>query len=284
MEAKVRRYHCRTYYDEIKIGCREMNSALVMGEGLICSPERPEGLLSFLVSRAKRAPRSLTPSASDVIRGCGDAIDQILRTAVETRSKAEFERVFKDVFAKYAALTMAVSHFASAVIPKPVLEQLVRESICELEADFRDKGLATFGAAVRDQAMFTVWTLRKISELTTQIIAAPVTQERRAEDEEFCTNFNLNALKAQFSLDCLNMALEHGRAIYPEVQDELVDGLRAMVNAYTWARRGLEIRVPLAEPVFQTVPIEDEDRALMDFSFSEASELLEEDRGMDAAR
>lgn len=261
-----------------------MNSALVMGEELTCSPERPEGLLSFLVSRAKSAPRSLTPSASEVLRGCGDAIDQILRTAVETRSKTEFERIFKDMFVKYAGLTMAVSHFASAAIPKPVLDQLVRDSICEIEADFRDKGLATFGAAVRDQAMFTVWTLRKISELTTQIIAAPVTKERRTEDEDFCTNFNLNALKAQFSLDCLNMAMEDGRAIYPEVQDELVEGLRAMVNAYTWARRGLDIRVPMAEPASRTVPIEDEDMALMDFSFSEASELLEEDRGVDAAR
>ena len=98
-----------------------MNSAMAMEEGLICRAERPEGLLSFLVSRAKSKERSLTPSASEVLRGCGDAVNQILRTAIEARSKADFDRVFGDSFPKYAALTMAISHFATAVIQKPVI-------------------------------------------------------------------------------------------------------------------------------------------------------------------
>jgi hypothetical protein len=261
-----------------------MNSELTLEEGLICRPERPEGLLSFLVSRAKKASRSLTPSASEVLRGCAEAVDQVLRTAIETRTKAEFDRVFDDSFATYAGLTMAISHFATAVIQKPLIEQLVRETICEMEADFRDKGLVAFGATVRDQAMFTVWTLRKINELTTQINATPVASARKVEDKEYCCNFNINALRAQFCLDCLNMALDNERAIYPEVLEELVDGLRAMVNAYTWARRGLEIRVPSEEQGSQISQMDDEDSAMMDLSFSEASEWLDEDRGMDAVK
>lgn len=249
-----------------------MNSASTLDEGLICRPERPEGLLSFLVSRSKGSARSLTPSTSDVLKGCWDAIDQILRSAIETRTKAEFERTFEASFPNYVGLTLAISHFATAVIPKPVREQLVRESICELEADFRDKGLASFGAAVRDQAMFTVWTLRKISELTTQIVEAPLDKSRRQEDEDFCSHFNVNALQAQFSLDCLETSLRTHRAIYPEVLDEVVDGLRAMVNAYTWARRGLELRVPVEESSVEPLQLDDEDRALMDFSLAEASE------------
>jgi hypothetical protein len=251
-----------------------MNSALAMDEGLICRPERPDGLLSFLVSRAKSAPRSLTPSVSEVLRGCADAINQILRTAIETRSAAEYDRVFKESFPKYAALSMAISHFASAVIQRSVREQLVRESICEMEADFREKGLAVFGAAVRDQAMFTVWTLRKIKELTTQIIAIPMDPARKKDDEEYSLHFNLNALRAQFSLDCLNFALDNEQAIYPEVLEPMIDGLRAMVDAYTWARRGLEIREPSPECSAEGSPMNQEDAALMDFSFSEASEWL----------
>ena len=261
-----------------------MNSALTFDEGLICHAERPEGLLSFLVSRAKSASRSLTPSASDVLKGCGDAVNQILRTAIETRTKAEFRLVFNDSFPKYVALTMAISHYATAVIQKPLLEQLVRESICELEAGFREKGLATFGATVRDQAMFTVWTLRKINELTTQILTAPMESARKIEDEEYCANFNINALRAQFSVDCLNMALESERAIFPEVQEELVEGLRAMVNAYTWARRGLEIRFPSGESHVEVSPMDAEDSALVNFSFSEASEWFDEERGVDVSR
>ena len=253
-----------------------MNSAMAtqMEEGLTYRPERPECLLSFLVSRAKSAKRSLTPSTSDVLRGCGEAVNQILRTAIESRSKAEFDRVYGDSFSKYAALTIAISQFATALIEKSLLEQLVRESICEIEADFRDKGLAAFGATVRDQTMFTVWTLRKINDLTSQIIVVPTDKAKKSEDENICLNFNINALRAQFSVDCLNMALANDRAIYPEVQDELVDGLRAMVNAYTWARRRLDLRVPAQEESFDPSPLQDDDRALMEFAFSEAGDHL----------
>ena len=261
-----------------------MNNELVLEQDQICLFDRPEGLLSFLVSRSKSASRSLTPSASDVLRGCAEAVNQILRTAIETRTKAEFDRIFNDSFSKYAGLTLAISHFATAVIPKPLREQLVRESICEMEADFRDKGLQAFGATVREQVMFTVWTLRKINELTTQINTIPMVSARKVEDEEFCGNFNINALRAHFSLDCLDMALDDQRAIYPEVLEELVDGLRAMVNAYTWARRGLEIRIPSEEFVLESSPVTDEDAALMDLSFSEASEWLEKERSPDAVK
>jgi hypothetical protein len=192
--------------------------------------------------------------------------------------------VLNDSFPKYAGLTMAISHFATAVIQKPLIEQLVRESICEMEADFRDKGLAVFGANVRDQAMFTVWTLRKISELTTQLNATPLVGARKVEDEECCGNFNFNALRAQFCLDCLNIALDDRRPIYPEVLEELVDGLRAMVNAYTWARRGLDLRVAPEETLPVAFSIDDEDAALMDFSFSESSEWRDGERGVDAVK
>ena len=203
---------------------------------------------------------------------------------IETRNKAEYERVFSDVFPKYSALTLAVSHFAGAVIQKPLVDQLIRESICEIEADFRDKGLAAFGGAVRDQAMFTVWTLRKISELTSQIVPMPVPPDKTKEDEAFSRKFNVHALRAQFSLDCLNLALEGEQAIYPEVLEEIIDGLRSMVDAYTWARRGLEIRVPAQEPEAISVAAEKGDADMIDFAFSAASEWQENERIADASK
>lgn len=258
-----------------------MNTALTFEQAeLFCRPEGPEGLLSSRVSRAKNAKRSLAPSASDVLAGCVDAIGVILRSAIETRTRAEYARVFNDLFPKYAAVTCAVSHFATAVIQKPLREQLVRESICEMETDFRDKGLAAFGTAVRDQAMFTVWTLRKINELADQIIGLPIPSEKKKEDAEYSGKFNIHVLRAQFSLDCLNAALEGEQAIYPEVLEEIIDGLRSMVDAYTWARRGLQIRVP--DQRSEEIPIlaEAEDAAMIDFAFSEASNWQEnENRG-----
>jgi hypothetical protein len=76
--------------------------------------------------------------------------------------------------------------------------------------------------------------------------------------------------------------MEDRRAIYPEVLEELVDGLRAMVNAYTWARRGLEIRIPSEELLLPIPQMDEEDSALVELSFSEASQWFDEERGMDA--
>lgn len=235
---------------------------------------RDERVLSFLASRSRSSSRTLAPSSVDVLRGCGEAVNQLVRSAIETRTKTEFDRMFETSFPKYVALMFAISHYASAVVPKPVLERLTRESICEMEAEFKDKGLDSFGSAVRDQALFTVWTLRKISELVTQIVAIKLDDSRKKEDAEHCSNFNVNTLRAQFCLDCLNLALRDGNAIYPEVLEQVSEGLRAMVNAYGWARRCLEAGIPSEQPVVALSTLDDEDRDLMEASFDEASAIL----------
>ena len=252
-----------------------MNPAITADDvGLAVLREAEEGILSFLASRSKRSARALSPSASDVFKGCSDAVRQLLCTTIEARSQADFGRVFESEFPKYVALILAMSNFARAVVPKPLIDRLTRESICEMEADFREKGLNAFGAAVRDQALFTVWTLRKINELVTQIVAVKPEEPKKKQDAEYCAHFNLNTFRAQFCLDCLNMALETGQPVYPEVLEELVDGLRAMVDAYAWARRGLEGRIPSQEPALTASALDEEDRDLMDASFSEAADFL----------
>jgi hypothetical protein len=150
---------------------------------------------------------------------------------------------------------------------------LSRESICELEADFRDKGMDAFGEDVRNQALFTVWTLRKVNDLVDQIIAAKLDDSQKKADSASCVKFNFHLFRAQFGLDCLNLAIETNKAIYPEVIDELTDGLKSMVNAYAHARQGLELRVPTVEPTLTIAPMDDEDRALLDISLRSAGDL-----------
>ncbi|HEY2389863.1 MAG TPA: hypothetical protein VGK22_01705 [Candidatus Angelobacter sp.] len=238
--------------------------------------EKPEGILSFLASRSKSSARTLAPSVSDVFKGCADEVTRILRTAIEARSKAEYRHEFDRLFPKYVALTLAMSHFAGAVVPKDDLERLTRESICEMEADFRDKGLNAFGSSVRDQAIFTVWTLRKISDVVGQIVAAKLDVKNIKEDKENCAQFNLNALLAQFSLDCLNVALDREHPVYPEVLEEFVEGLRSMVDAYAHARRGLELRTAVKDVALHAVSMDDEDREWLEVALIESSTFGEE--------
>ena len=251
-----------------------MNIALTADEaGMTLQSERLEGILSFLASRSKSSARTLSPNISEVFNGCAAQLRGILGSIIESRTRADYQREFQRSFSKYVGLTLAMSHFASAVIPRESIERLSRESICELEADFRDKGMDAFGEDVRNQALFTVWTLRKVNDLVDQIIAAKLDDSQKKADSASCVKFNFHLFRAQFGLDCLNLAIETNKAIYPEVIDELTDGLKSMVNAYAHARQGLELRVPTVEPALTIAPMDDEDRALLDISLRSAGDL-----------
>jgi hypothetical protein len=58
--------------------------------------------------------------------------------------------------------------------------------------------------------------------------------------------------------------MRHKRPLYPEVLEVILDGLRAAVNAYAWARRGLELRTPSAEPAVAPIEWDEEEQALLD--------------------
>jgi len=197
---------------------------------------------------------------------------------IEKRTAAEFNSALAETFPKYFALALSLSAIAKTVVPQDVVERLARESVCELESDFREKALHAFGANVRDQAMFTIWTLRKINDLLFQITSTKVDEAKVNEDKDFCHQFNFAALHAYFSLDCLEMALRLKQPIYPEVMPELINGLRSMVNAYAWARRGAELRFPSVEMLpLETDISDDEDEMLLRASMHGMSTMNEDD-------
>jgi hypothetical protein len=236
--------------------------------------ERLEGALSFLASRSKSSVRVLSPTLSEIFNGCTEQVRTLLCNITEARNLAEYRQEFDRSFPKYTSLMLAMSHIANAAIPRESIERLTRESICEVESAFRDKAAAeAFGEAVRNQVLFTVWTLRKINDLVDQINAAKVEPSKRKVDREKCSMFTFYLFRGQLSLDCFNLALATRKAIYPDVADQLIDGLRGMVNAYAHAREGLELRVPGEEPKFDVPPLDEEDRAVLDASLDSAGEL-----------
>lgn len=256
-----------------------MNEALTIeAAGLVLQNQRPaERVLAALASRSKNSSRELSEPISDVFKGVASVLDRLVMNVIEKRTGAEFEAAFAEDFPKYASLTSALSRIAIEIVPPEVVERLTRESICEMETDFRDKALASFGAAIRDQAMFTIWTLRKINDTVIQIANTKIDPSKRKEDEEYSSNFNITALWAHFSLDCLNMSLRLNRPIYPEVMAPLIDGLRAIVNAYTWARRGLDLRLPQQEVLVEQHVDDAEDEMLLHSSMKDFASMGEDD-------
>ena len=137
-----------------------------------------------------------------------------------------------------------------------------------------DKGLEAFGQEVRDQAVFTAWTLRKINSLCDKIDSLPLGSQQKEKDEELRGEFVFHAMCTRFCLDCLSKSMALNKPISPEVMPLILDGLRNAVNAYAYVRRGLELRDP--KPQITPIPVDwdDEDEELLveaDYDLVEAT-------------
>ena len=245
-----------------------MNSAVATEEiGTILQADHAP---AFFAARPRKSARELTGSTDEVFRGMSSVLEQQLTDVIQKRTTAEFNAAYAEAFPKYVEVILALSRFAEAVIPSNVVKRLQWEAFCELEGDFREHGIAAFGKSVQEQSLFTIWTLRKINALVRQIVEAKKLDEPMAKtDKEYFVQYMVNTLRANFSLDCLNIALQSECAVYPEVLDELTDGLRSAVNAYAWTRRAAELRAVAPQPVNGPTDWDDEDEALLRESNSE---------------
>jgi hypothetical protein len=248
--------------------------------GILLQRERSlEGSLSFLASCSQKSARELSAPTVEVFKGIRSAVNELLVNIIQKRTREEFRSAFALSFPKYMEMALSLSYFAQAIVPPATIERLTREAICEMEADFRDKGMAAFGSVARDQALFTVWTLRKVHDLLTQISVVKTEKAKQKDDEKYCLHFAASALQAHFSLDCLKMALRLDQPIYPEVMEQLTDGLRAMVNAYTWARLGVSLRAPKVTVSEEPDSSDEEDMELLAASMHDMA-LMGEDESL----
>ena len=237
-----------------------MNEAFALPQGLLESlgKARP----TIVAFPSEQSVKRLPGETVEAVKGVLAIMDQIITMAIEKRTAADFVEARKEAYPTYARVMLALGSLASAVVPRALMDRLTSEAFCEMEADLRERGLAAFGAEVRDQAIFTVWTLRRTSEVCEQI------DRSKAEDQEadakFAENYLTMAMWTRFHVDCLIKSMDSGRSLYPSVLAEMIDGLRGAVNAYAWARRGLALRVRPAEPSIAPLEWDAEDQELLD--------------------
>lgn len=247
-----------------------MNEAAVMALEQDQKVRGLRGLLAFVGMPSKTTPKDISGSASEILTGIKDIVEGLLLQAIENKTMAEFKATRDEVFSKYFVSVMALSSMAKVVLPPAVIQRLTWESFSEIEADLRDQGLARFGQTARDQAMFTVWTFRKINALATHITAAPtLSGERQELDRKLVRQFSLYSAWSQFHLDCLIVSIRFDKAINPDILDEITDGLRAGVNAYGLIREAVNIREQAEEPLLESYAWDEEDQELVDSSMRE---------------
>jgi hypothetical protein len=227
------------------------------------------GLFGFVGIPSRRSARKdLSIKAEEVFRGVTALIDGFLLRAIEARTKDEFVTARDQVFAEYAQLVMSLMRLVSIVVPRQTIEILSVESFSELEAEFREHGLTSFGTAAKDQAIFTVWTLRRTSNLLSKIAGfGQLAKELEERDAALAADFSAYAAWTGFHLDCLTAAIRFKKTIQPEVLIQIEDGLRAAVNAYGVARQGVVLRSsPQTEPAIAHAAWDEEDQELLDSS------------------
>ena len=244
-----------------------MNEALAIPQGLATLDL---GDLLTFVGLSSRNSANISSNARESVKGITSFIDDILVSAIEKRTKAEFVASRDAALQNYARVVRVMSELAKIMVPPSVVERLVHECFSKLEADFRDQGLSRFGYAVRDQAIFTIWTLRKIHAIGSEIAGLPEVLEASKEADMKCASqFNFTMLWTHFHLDCLIAAIRFDKDVYPEVLSEITNEIKAAVNAFASVRQGADLRMPPVEPTITPYEWDSEDQKLLDASMLE---------------
>jgi hypothetical protein len=216
----------------------------------------------------KSAKRDLSGSADEVVKAIAKVVDQMFMTVIQTRTADQFRAAYEQVFTPYMQLVLSLSTIVSNIVPKAVLVRVARDSFSELEAEIREHAVASFGADMRDRAVFTVWTLRRINDLL-QLVGTEgtVPDGHQEKDKEFFSFFMAHALRARFAIDCLIASMKSGKTIHPEVLPPVADMLRSAVDAYAWIKQSADLRRgPLDEGELTPVDWVDEDQQLLNES------------------
>jgi hypothetical protein len=244
-----------------------------MGEALALSREigviRAGEVLAFPGTISAASSKQLAGATEELIRNISLVLENMVQATISKQTAVELSATRDEVFPKYAQAVLALSALLQIVLSKESRERLNREFFCELEADLRDRGLTAFGADVRDQGMFTVWTLRKVSDYLSQIatVAEHLPKEKLDAFVALGNECVYHAIRTRFHVNCLMSSMESNLRINSEALDLVMDGLRSVVNTYALTRQLLDLFVPLPETSLDSVEWDDEDDALLRESY-----------------
>jgi len=232
-----------------------MSSAVVYPQQI--GPSLRELLeLLGLPSESEQASKQLSGSANELVRTVTSIIDSMILRTMEARTAESFREVRKEIFPAYFSAMCALGTLLRVVVPKNDIVWMSAQSLSALESDFRNEGAAAFGLELRDRGLFTVWVLRKISDLSEGL------DETKAGSEK-AKHFAIAAIWARFHIDCLIKSMQSHKPIFPEVVEPIADGLRAAVNAYALLRQEVDEHAGASEPELPPVLWESEDEILL---------------------
>ncbi len=207
------------------------------------------------------------PEASedrDIIFALSRQISRQLAAAINSKSRAEFMAVRNEGLPRYARALRALSDTVMNLFPESVLGDLAPRGF-ELLSDDLERS-QVLKEELKEQALFTLWTLKKVRPLTRQLSETRwlLDDEKKKRDAELALEYNYYAIGAQFHLDAVMSVIRLEKNVNEEVQHEMCNGLRALVNAYTIIQDGLSLRHTTQEPALsEGLPWDEEDADLL---------------------
>jgi hypothetical protein len=239
-------------------------------------PRSIEELLAF-IGLADKQEFDLSAKINDLFGQIALVTDGLVLTTIEKRSALEFTSAAQTVFNDYVRVLRAKSDLLQVVLrgDRHATERIVNQSLSALEGDFRDHGIARFGASVSEQAIFTIWTIRKTASQIWKVfepgvLGRPMSEESTKKSEKFSWEFALYSAWAQFHLECLTTSMRLNRTVYPHVLPAIIEGLRSAVNAYAIAKQLVDLYLPqVEEPPIVPYAWDDEDEELLSSSMQD---------------
>jgi hypothetical protein len=236
------------------------------------------GTVGALYEPSMVVETELVRSDERLIRELLSMLDRQLFGVLESRSAEEFSQRREEVFSKYVRALRALSDTMSNMLPESELEVLSDGATKALAADIEKQRGVSFGNALTDQAVFTLWTLGKIRSLGRKIYAAgKPPAESQGADLVLLKEYRLTSLWAQFHMDIACAAMKFKKILPEDVQAVICDGLRAVVNAYAVMREALSLRTKVEEVPPVNLPWDEEDERLLAASMRDLNAFADSD-------
>lgn len=224
------------------------------------------GTLGAFFQPSPTCEKRLVRADERLIQDLLAVLDRQLIAAVEARSVSEFKTVRENVMPRYVRSLRALHDTVINLVSDELLECLADGVIKELAEDLEKQRESRFGEKLTDQAVFTLWTIRKIRALVHEIAkAGMVPEDKKLTDNKLRHEYRIVSLWAQFHLDVLFTSMKFDRPICEEIKGTICDGLRAAVNAFVIMRDALSLRRSQLElnACAITLPWDEEDEQLL---------------------
>jgi hypothetical protein len=217
--------------------------------------------------RAREAKLLNAGPAKIVTTALGE-INRIVAHLTACSTKATFIEQRKKLFPDYVNLSYIIANSFSISDDRAVRRRAINQSIKAVERFFETRGVSRFGEDAVREAIFCLDTLRRAYRLVDVIHhSGPIAESLLAADRECATSFNGSALWSQIHIDCLRVALSEQNPLNGDVLDEILQGSRLSVMAYSYVRQGVELRRKTEAQYLLNAQRDDEDEELLEESF-----------------